>query len=78
MFDFKKRLKNKTFCLTFAIAIVSFIYQILAIFEIVPKISEEEITNIIVLIVNLLAGLGILINPTTAGITDTEETKETE
>lgn len=70
--NLKIRLKNKTFILTMLTTIVAFIYQILGQFEIVPKITQNEITDIILLIVNILAGLGILVDPTTDGLSDSK------
>ena len=68
--DFKNRLKNKTFIITMAVAIIAFIYQLLAIFGVTAPITESEITELVMLVVNILVGLGILVDPTTEGITD--------
>ena len=68
--DWKTRLRNKTFLVTFATAIVTFIYQLLGMLGIVPSISQETIGQIIGLAANILVCLGIVINPTTSGISD--------
>lgn len=70
--NWKVRFKNPVFLLTFITAVVAFIYQILGLFEIVPKVSEDQIINIVTMVVNLFATLGILVDPTTKGITDSE------
>lgn len=70
--NIKARLKNKTWVLSMATLIVAFIYQILSAFEIVPKISEDTVTNTIIVIVNMLGALGVLIDPTTNGINDSD------
>lgn len=64
------RLKNKTWLLAFAGAIVAFIYQILGMVGIVPPVAEDNVTQIIGLVVNLLVALGIVQDPTTAGMSD--------
>lgn len=64
------RLKNKTWLLAFAGAIVAFIYQILGMIGIVPPVAEDNVTQIIGLVVNLLVALGIVQDPTTAGMSD--------
>lgn len=68
------RFKNKTFVVSFTLAIVAFIYQILGLFEIVPPITEDVVTQMIMLIVNMLVSLGVIVDPTTnngaAGIND--------
>ena len=68
--NWKVRLKNKTWLLGFIATIVAFIYQILAQFNIVAPISHDEVINIVGIIINLLVGLGVLIDPTTKGFKD--------
>jgi len=68
--DIKKKLKNKTFVVTMVAVLVGFVYQALSILEIVPKISESEIMNLSGLLINMLAMLGILVDPNTDGIKD--------
>lgn len=68
--NIKKRLKNKTFVITFLTAIVAFIYQICGMFGIVPQVAEDTVTQLIGLVVNILVTVGILVDPTTEGITD--------
>lgn len=74
--DIKKRLKNKTFIVTMAVAIIAFIYQILAIFNVVPTVAQDQVTELVMLVVNILVGLGVLVDPTTPGITDGEKQNE--
>lgn len=68
--DIKKRLKNKTFLVTMAVAVIAFVYQILGIIGVVAPVSQDEVVSILMVVVNLLVGLGILVDPTTGGITD--------
>ena len=70
--NWKARFKNKTFVVTFVTLIVTFVYQVLGIFGIVPSVSENEVMNIITLLVNVLATLGVLVDPTTPGASDSE------
>lgn len=70
--NFKVRFKNKTFVFTFATLIVAFVYQILGIVGVVPSVSEDTIINVITIIINLLATLGVLVDPTTEGIEDSD------
>lgn len=64
------RFKNPTFLVTFAAAVVAFIYQMLGMFEVVPTISESDVVNIISIVINVLTMLGIFVDPTTKGISD--------
>lgn len=68
--NWKVRFKNPAFWLTAAPAAASFIYMILGLFDIVPSISESEVVNIITTAINALCVLGILVDPTTTGVTD--------
>lgn len=70
--NLKVRMKNKTFVITMLTTVIAFIYQILAMFEIVSPISKEQVTQVIMLLVNILVGFGILVDPTTKGVSDSE------
>ena len=68
--NWKVRMQNKTGLLAFLGAIVTFIYQLLGMLGVVPAISEDLATQVIGIAVNLLVALGIVQDPTTAGISD--------
>ena len=71
--NLKVRLKNPAFWLTFIPAVVSFVYSFLAVTsDTIPKISENELLNIITPIVTALTTLGVLVDPTSKGICDCE------
>lgn len=70
--NIKARLKNKMFVLSASALVVSFVYQMLSVFDVVPKITENEITGLITMAVNILAFVGVLVDPTTEGINDSE------
>lgn len=74
--NLKIRLKNKTFVITTLTTIIAFVYQMLAQFEIVPKITQDQTIQVLMIIVNILAGLGILVDPTTDGVRDSERVLE--
>lgn len=70
--NWKARFKNKAFVVTFVTLAVTFIYQVLALFGVCPSISEDTIVNVITLGVNLLATMGVLVDPTTNGFSDSD------
>ena len=70
--NLKARIKNKMFVLSASALVVSFVYQMLSAFDIVPKITENELLGLITMAVNILAFLGVLVDPTTEGINDSE------
>ena len=71
--NWKVRFKNKTFVVAFVTAVVAFVYQLLGLLEIVPPVNQDSLMQTIMLIVNLLVTLGIITDPTTAGVTDSEQ-----
>ena len=70
--NIKARLKNKTFVISTAVLIVSLIYRIFSLFGIFPEISESEIGEVINMAVNILALVGVVVDPTTEGVSDSE------
>lgn len=68
--NWKLRYLNKTTLVALTTATVAFIYQLLGIFGVVSPISQDTITNLIMTVINILAVLGIIIDPTTKGISD--------
>ena len=70
--NWKARFKNKAFVITFITMIIAFVYSMLALFGVVPSVAEDTVTEIITLIVEFLAMLGILVDPTTDGVSDSE------
>ncbi len=70
--NFKARLKNKAFVVGVATLSVSFVYKLLSAMEIVPAVSENEILELLGLLVNILALVGVIVDPTTKGISDSE------
>ena len=74
--NFKVRLQNKAFLLTMLSAVVAFIYQMCGILGIVPPIGEDMIIQFLGLVLNILVGIGILVDPTTAGLNDSSRAME--
>lgn len=70
MINWQVRLRNKTWLLAMLAAIVAFVYQVLALCGVVPAVSQDQITQLIGIIINILVALGIVVDPTTAGVTD--------
>lgn len=71
--NWKVRLRNPIFWLTAVPAVVSTVYTLLGLFGVVPGISEDVLVKAVTAIVTGLAALGVLVDPTTAGVTDSEQ-----
>ena len=73
--NWKVRIKNKNFWITAIPAALLLIQAILAVFGV--TIDAGEIGNKLLVVVDavfaLLVGLGVLIDPTTAGISDSDQ-----
>lgn len=74
--NWKLRLKNKTTLVTLLTAAVALVYQILGALGVVPGVSEEGVVSAIGIVVNVLCMLGIVVDPTTAGVTDSARAME--
>lgn len=70
--NLKVRLRNKTFVVSMLSVIVAFIYQVLGLLGIVASVSQDKVINILMFIINILAGFGVLVDPTTDGFKDSE------
>ena len=68
--NWKLRLQNKTTLVTLIALCVTFVYQILGLFGVVPKVAQDEIVNTIGLLINILVVLGVVVDPTTACVSD--------
>lgn len=68
--NWKVRIKNKVWLAALAALVVSFVYDALAMFEIVPNVGEEWVMNVINTVLTLLSMLGVIIDPTTTGLSD--------
>lgn len=71
--NWKVRFKNKTWLIAFLAAIVAFVYQMLGMLGIVPAVSQDMVTQFIAAVINVLVAVGVVIDPTTANISDSKE-----
>ena len=72
MINWKLRFKNKAIVLPLCVTVIAFIYQILGLLSIVPPVGEDIVTQLVTMIIDILAMVGIIIDPTTNGISDSE------
>lgn len=71
--NWKLRLKNKTTLLSLIACLVAFVYQVLGILGITAPISQDQVAQLIGLLVNLLVGVGVVVDPTTEGASDSQK-----
>ena len=70
--NWKVRLKNKTFLVSMGALAISFVYEVLSMFQVVPAISENEVLQLLYIVVNILGGMGVIVDPTTKGLSDSK------
>lgn len=68
--NWKVRFKNKTWLTMFISLIVGFVFNMLKLFDVVPVITENTIMTIVAQVLEFLGLIGVLVDPTTAGIGD--------
>ena len=70
--NWKVRFKNGPWLACFIMAILSFAYTILGMFDIYPEITQDQIGKVVNAVITFLTLTGVLIDPTTAGIGDSQ------
>lgn len=70
--NWKVRFKNPTWLTMFISLIVGFVFNMLKMFNIVPTITENQVMEIVSQALTVLGLVGVLVDPTTAGIGDSE------
>lgn len=71
--NWKLRLRNKATLAALIAASVAFIYQILGIVGVTPAIAQNDAIQLLGIVINLLAALGIVTDPTTEGTGDSTQ-----
>ena len=70
--NWKVRFRNKTWLTMFISLIVGFVFNILRAFDVSPVVTESLVMNIAGQILTLLGLIGVIVDPTTAGVGDSE------
>lgn len=70
--NWKVRFKNKVWLTAFISAIVTFIFTILGMFDIFPAITENQIMRVVNAVLMFLSLTGVVVDPTTAGVGDSD------
>ena len=70
--NWKVRLRNKTWLASVLALIVSFAYDLLAMLDVVPPLSQDWLMSQIQTLLTLLTALGVVIDPTTDGAADSD------
>lgn len=68
--NWKIRFQNKIFLAAFISLIINFAFDLLTILDVVPVITRNMVLQLANQVLTCLAALGIIVDPTTAGIGD--------
>ena len=70
--NWKVRFRNPIWLTSFFGLLIGFIFNMLALFDIYPKFSQAQVTEIVSQVLTFLGLIGVLVDPTTVGISDSE------
>ena len=70
--NWKVRFKNKVWLGSFLSLIVGFIYSLLALFDVFPAVTQNLVVQLLNQVLTFLGLIGVIVDPTTAGIGDSE------
>ena len=68
--NWKLRIKNKATLISLIGVTLSFAYTLLGTIGIVPSVAEDSLHTLCLALVEVLAAIGIVVDPTTQGIED--------
>lgn len=71
--NWKVRFQNKVTLTAIVMAVIALVYQVLAVCGVVPAVDENAIVEIAGMVINLLALIGIVVDPTTEGAGDSQQ-----
>ena len=70
--NLKLRLKNKATLTAIIAAVITCVYSIAVALGVELEVGQEQVVGIVGVILTILTGLGILVDPTTKGIEDSD------
>ena len=70
--NWKVRFKNKVWLGSFCSLVIGFIYSLLALFDVFPQVTESIILQLLNQVLTFLGLIGVIVDPTTAGLEDSD------
>ena len=70
--NWRVRFKNKVWLGSFLSLIVGFVYSMLALFDVFPQVTQNLVVQLLNQVLTFLGLIGVIVDPTTAGIGDSE------
>ena len=66
------RFKNRVWLGSFLSLIVGFVYSMLALFDVFPEVTQSLVLQLLNQVLTFLGLIGVIVDPTTAGISDSD------
>ena len=70
--NWKVRFKNKVWLGSFCSLIIGFVYSLLALFDVFPAVTQNLVVQLLNQVLTFLGLIGVIVDPTTAGLGDSE------
>lgn len=70
--NWKVRIKQPAFWIATIPVVITFVYSVLSIANVVPAIAEGTVQSFFIALVAVLAQFGIIVDPTTKGVNDSD------
>lgn len=74
--NWKVRLRNRVWLTTLLATLCAFVFDVLAMLDIAPAITEDAVMQAVTALLTLLSALGVVIDPTTEGAGDSARAME--
>ena len=74
--NWKVRLRNRVWLTTLLATLVAFVFDLLALLDVAPAITEDTVLQAISALLTLLTALGVVVDPTTPGAQDSDRAME--
>ena len=71
--NWKVRLRSGPFWVGLISLVLTFVYTVLNMAGIVPQFEQKQIMDVVVMLLQILAFIGVLTDPTTKGFSDSEQ-----
>jgi len=71
--NWKVRLQSGTFWAGLVSLVLTFVYTLLSMAGIVPQFEQKQIMDVVIMLLQILAFVGVVSDPTTKGINDSEQ-----
>ena len=70
--NWKVRFQNKVWLGSFFSLMIGFVYSLLALFDVFPAVTQNLVVQLLNQVLTFLGLIGVIVDPTTAGLGDSE------